>query len=47
MARIFISYRRSESRKWAAKLFDHISMPSGKDLLFQDVDDIKPGKDFL
>lgn len=47
MARIFISYRRSDSRKWADKLFDHISMRFGKDLVFQDVDDIKPGKDFL
>ncbi len=47
MARIFISYRRSDSRKWADKLFDHISMRFGKDLVFQDVDDIKPGKDFF
>ena len=47
MARIFISYRRSDSRKWAEKLFDHISMRFGKDLVFQDADDIKPGKDFL
>jgi len=47
MARIFISYRRSDSRKWANKLFEHISMRFGKDLVFQDVDDIKPGKDFL
>ena len=47
MARIFISYRRSDSRKWADKLFDHISMRFGKDLIFQDVGDIKPGKDFL
>jgi hypothetical protein len=47
MARIFISYRRSDSRKWADKLFDHLSMRFGKDLVFQDVDDIKPGKDFL
>lgn len=47
MSRVFISYRRADSAEWANKLYKHLSMRFGKDLVFQDVDDIKPGGDFL
>ena len=47
MSRIFISYRRADSAQWANKLYGHLSMRFGKDLVFQDVDDIKGGEDFL
>ncbi len=47
MSRVFISYRRADSAQAANKLYRHLSMRFGKDLIFQDVDDIKPGDDFL
>lgn len=47
MSRVFISYRRADSAQWANKLYRHLSMRFGKDLVFQDVDDIRPGLDFL
>jgi hypothetical protein len=47
MSRIFISYRRADSGEAATKLYRHLSMRFGKDLVFQDVDDIKPGADFM
>jgi tetratricopeptide (TPR) repeat protein len=47
MSGVFISYRRSDSGGWAGRLFDHLSMRFGKDLVFQDFDDIKSGTDFL
>ncbi len=47
MRKVFISYRRADSAQWANKLYGHLSMRFGKDLVFQDVDNIKPGDDFL
>jgi tetratricopeptide (TPR) repeat protein len=47
MSRVFISYRRSDSAPWASKLYGHLSMRFGKDLVFQDIEDIKLGADFL
>lgn len=47
MSRVFISYRRADSAQWANKLYRHLSMRFGKDLVFQDVDDIAGGDDFL
>jgi len=47
MSKVFISYRRADSVESATKLYRHLSMRFGKDLVFQDVDDIKPGADFL
>ncbi len=47
MSRVFISYRRADSAQSATKLNRHLGMRFGKDLIFQDVDDIKPGADFL
>ena len=47
MSGVFISYRRADSSRWANRLSDHLSMRFGRDLVFQDVEDIKPGQDFL
>ena len=46
MSRVFISYRRADSAPSATKLYRHLGMRFGKDLVFQDLDDIKPGADF-
>ena len=47
MARVFISYRRSES-KWAAgRLYDRLAEVIGRDNLFFDVSNIEPGEDFV
>ncbi len=47
MSRVFISYRRRDSADWANKLNRHLAMRYGKDLIFQDVEDIKPGSNWL
>lgn len=47
MARVFISYRRSESRWAAGRLYDRLSEVIGKDKLFFDVSNIEPGEDFV
>ena len=47
MSQVFISYRRADSSKWANRLYNHLSMRYGKDLVFQDVDDIKAGDDWI
>ena len=40
MSRVFISYRRSDSAQTASELYRHVSLRFGKDLVFQDVEDI-------
>jgi tetratricopeptide (TPR) repeat protein len=47
MSRVFISYRRADSAKWATELHNSLWVRYGKDLIFQDVDDIKPGAKWL
>ena len=47
MASVFISYRRADSASWAEKLFGHISMRFGKDLVFEDVESLKPGQKWM
>lgn len=47
MSSVFISYRRADSVLWSTKLSRHLGMRFGKDLVFRDVEDIKPGADFL
>lgn len=47
MSRVFISYRRADSAEWAHRLARHVGMRYGNDLVFEDVDDIKPGLDYL
>ena len=43
---VFISYRRSDSLAWAARLARHIGHRFGHDLVFRDVEDIPPGQDW-
>ena len=46
MTRIFISYRRSDT-KWAAgRIYDEIAKVLGRDDIFFDVSSIDPGEDF-
>lgn len=47
MRKVFISYRRTDSAGWAKRLYAHLSMRFGKDLIFQDVEDIKFGRNWL
>jgi uncharacterized membrane protein YeaQ/YmgE (transglycosylase-associated protein family) len=45
--KIFISYRREESRWSARSLYDHLSAHFDRDQIFMDVDTIAPGIDFV
>jgi len=47
VARIFISYRRDDSGGYAGRLFDWLSQHFGRDNVFIDVDDIRPGSNFV
>jgi len=47
MSGIFISYRRSDSAPHAGRLYDRLCDYFGADKVFMDVDDIKPGADFV
>ena len=46
MPKIFISYRRADSRKDAGRIYDRLVEAFGKDNIFKDVDSIPLGKDF-
>jgi uncharacterized protein YecT (DUF1311 family) len=46
MARIAISYRRSDSQDITGRIFDRLSQQYGKDTVFRDIDSIQPGIDF-
>jgi len=46
MPKIFISYRRADSRKDAGRIYDRLIQSFGKDNVFKDVDSIPLGKDF-
>jgi hypothetical protein len=46
MSKIFISYRREDSRHVVGRIFDHLSHHFGADHVFKDVDSIPLGKDF-
>jgi formylglycine-generating enzyme required for sulfatase activity len=46
MVKIFISYRRADSRKDAGRIYDRLTPAFGKDNIFKDVDSIPLGKDF-
>lgn len=45
--RIFINYRRADTRWAASRLYDGLSGQVGADKLFMDVDSIPPGADFV
>ena len=47
MSRVFISYRRADSANWAKNLNRRLGMRYGEDLIFQDVEDIQPGDNWL
>lgn len=47
MARVFISYRRSDSAAHAGRLYDRLSAHFGPGSVFMDVDKIAPGEDFI
>jgi len=46
MARVFISYRRSDTQWVAGRLYDRLVELFGRENLFFDVSDIEPGEDF-
>lgn len=47
MARIFLSYRRDDSAGFAGRLADAMEAEFGAGSVFRDVDDIRPGEDFI
>jgi TPR repeat protein len=47
MARVFISYRRSDSAAHAGRLYDRLLAHFGKGSVFMDIDEIAPGEDFI
>ncbi len=47
MAAVFISYRREDSAAYAGRLYDHLCQRFGAAEVFMDVDDIRPGEDFV
>lgn len=47
MSRIFLSYRRDDSAGFAGRLADALEAEFGAGSVFRDVDDIRPGEDFV
>lgn len=47
MNRIFLSYRRDDSAGFAGRLADALEAEFGAGSVFRDVDDIRPGEDFV
>jgi len=47
MPGVFLSYRRSDAGGWAGRLKDHLVLRYGADRVWQDVDDLALGVDFL
>lgn len=47
MSGIFISYRREDSAGFAGRLADALERGPGAEQVFRDVDDIRPGQDFV
>jgi hypothetical protein len=43
---VFISYRREDSAPYAGRLCDRLSALFGRESVFMDVEDIRPGQDF-
>jgi uncharacterized protein YecT (DUF1311 family) len=46
MAKIAISYRRSDSQDITGRIFDRLAQQYGRDTVFRDIDSIQPGIDF-
>ena len=47
MAGIFISYRREDAGGHAGRLCDRLNARLGRDRVFMDVEDVRPGEDFV
>lgn len=47
MADIFLSYRRSDAPGFAGRLAEDLEAALGRGSVFRDVDDIRPGEDFV
>lgn len=47
MSRLFLSYRRDDSAGFAGRLADALEVAFGAGSVFRDVDDIRPGEDFV
>src|SRR4051812_9204098 len=47
MPGVFLSYRRNDSGGWAGRLRDHLALRYGEDRVWQDVDDLTVGSDYL
>jgi len=47
MTRIFISYRREDSAGYAGRIYDRLIQHFGPEQIFMDVDNIRPGMDFV
>ena len=47
MAGVFLSYRRNDSGGWAGRLRDHLALRYGEDRVWQDVDNLTVGADYL
>jgi hypothetical protein len=47
MSGVFISYRRTDGGGWAGRLNDHLALRFGSNVVWQDVDDLEIGKDYL
>lgn len=47
MPGVFLSYRRSDAGGWAGRLKDHLVLRFGPDRVWQDVDDLAVGSDYL
>src|SRR5437773_1614142 len=46
-AKVFINYRREDTRHAAGRLYDRLIQRFGKDHVFMDIDQIEPGQDFI
>jgi TIR domain len=47
MAGVFISYRRTDGGGWAGRLNDHLVLRFGSNVIWQDVEKLRIGKDYL
>ncbi|MEP7288413.1 MAG: uracil-DNA glycosylase family protein [Chloroflexota bacterium] len=47
MSRIFINYRRQDSEGYVGRLYDHLTKHFERADIFMDIDNIKPGADFV
>jgi hypothetical protein len=46
-AKVFINYRRERTAPYAGRLYDRLTAHFGEDQVFIDIDQIKPGEDFV